>query len=56
MAAVQEYLDAFDRQLRTVAECGDRDAARTAEARDICGGRGFITYRDLGGAGSAAIS
>ena len=59
MATVQEYLDAYDRQLRTDAETPSAVAVtRLGPLRlaTFAGGRGFVTYRDLGGAGSAAIS
>ena len=59
MGTVQEYLDAYDRQLRTDAETPSAlgsDAPRPAEARDVRGGRGFVTYRDLGGADGAVIA
>ena len=59
MATVQEYLDAYDRQLRTNAETPSAVAVtRLGPLRLVtfAGGRGFVTYRDLGGADSAAIA
>ena len=53
---VQEYLDAYDRQLRTDAETPSALAAtRLGPLRLVtfAGGRGFVTYRDLGGADGA---
>jgi hypothetical protein len=55
---VQEYLDAYDRQLRTEAETPSALAvARLGPLRLVtfAGGRGFVTYRDLGGADAATI-
>lgn len=59
MAPVQEYLDAYDRQLRTDAETPSALAAtRLGPLRLVtfAGGRGFVTYRDLGGADGAVIA
>jgi len=59
MAVVREYLDAYDGQLRTDAETPSAVAVtRLGPLRLVTfvGGRGFVTYRDLGGAGSAAIA
>ena len=59
MSTVQEYLDAYDRQLRTDAETPSAVAvARLGPLRLVtfAGGRGFVTYRDLGGADGAAIA
>jgi ribosomal protein S18 acetylase RimI-like enzyme len=59
MAAVKEYLDAYDRQLRTDAETPGAVAVTPLgplRLATFAGGRGFVTYRDLGGADSAAIS
>lgn len=59
MATLKEYLDAYDRQLRTDAETPSAVAVtRLGPLRLVtfAGGRGFVTYRDLGGADSAAIA
>ena len=59
MATVQEYLDAYDRQLRAEAETPSAVAAtRLGPLRLVtfAGGRGFVTYQDLGGADSATIA
>jgi ribosomal protein S18 acetylase RimI-like enzyme len=59
MAAMQEYLDAYDRQLRTEAETPSAMAVtRLGPLRLVtfAGGRGFVTYQDLGGADSATIA
>ena len=59
MAPVQEYLDAYDRQLRTDAETPSAVAVtRLGPLRLVtfAGGRGFVTYRDLGGADGAVIA
>ena len=59
MATVQEYLDAYDRQLRTDAETPSAVAVtRLGPLRLVtfAGGRGFVTYRDLEGADSAGIA
>ena len=59
MATVQEYLDAYDRQLRTDAETPSAVAVtRLGPLRLVtfAGGRGFVTYRDLGGADGAVIA
>lgn len=59
MARMQEYLEAYDRQLRTHAETlGAVAVRRLGPLRLVTfpGGRGFVTYRDLGGAGAATIS
>jgi hypothetical protein len=56
---VQEYLDAYDRQLRTDAETPSAIAVACLgplRLVSFAGGRGFVTYRDLAGADSAAIS
>ncbi len=56
---VREYLDAYDRQLRTDAETPSAIAVtRLGPLRLVtfAGGRGFVTYRDLGGADSDAIA
>jgi GNAT superfamily N-acetyltransferase len=58
MATAQEYLDAYDQQLRTDAETPSAVAVtRLGPLRLVtfAGGRGFVTYRDLGGADRAAI-
>jgi hypothetical protein len=54
-----QYLDAYDRQLRTDAETPSAVAVtRLGPLRLVtfAGGRGFVTYRDLGGADSDAIA
>lgn len=59
MAVVREYLDAYDAQLRTDAETPSAVAVtRLGPLRLVtfASGRGFVTYRDLGGAGSVAIA
>jgi GNAT superfamily N-acetyltransferase len=56
---VPEYLDAYDQQLRTEAETPSAVAvAGLGPLRLVtfAGGRGFVTYRDLGGAGSATVA
>jgi len=56
---VHEYLDAYDSQLRTDAETPSAVAVtRLGPLRLVtfAGGRGFVTYRDLGGADSDAIN
>jgi GNAT superfamily N-acetyltransferase len=56
---VHEYLDAYDRQLRTDAETPSAVAVtRLGPLRLVtfASGRGFVTYRDLGGAESDAIA
>jgi Acetyltransferase (GNAT) family len=58
MATAREYLEAYDRQLRTDAEtAGAVSVTRLGPLRLVTfpGGRGFVTYRDLGDAGAAAI-
>jgi hypothetical protein len=58
MASAQEYLDAYDRELRTEAETPSAVAVtRLGPLRLVmfAGGRGFVTYQDLGGADSATI-
>lgn len=59
MSKAQEYLEAYDRQLRTDAETPSAvTMMRLGPLRLVtfAGGRGFVTYRDLGGADSGAIS
>ena len=56
---VHEYLDAYDRQLRTDAETPSAVAVtRLGPLRLVtfAGGRGFVTYQDLVGADSDAIA
>lgn len=58
MASAHEYLDAYDRQLRTDAETPSAVAVtRLGPLRLVtfAGGRGFVTYRDLGGADAETI-
>jgi GNAT superfamily N-acetyltransferase len=55
---LQEYLDAYDSQLRTEAETPSAvSVKRLGPLRLVtfAGGRGFVTYRDLGGADSTTI-
>ena len=57
--AVQEYLEAYDQQLRTDSETPSAVAVtRLGPLRLVtfAGGRGFVTYRDLAGADRAAIA
>ena len=59
MASLQEYLDAYDCQLRTEAETPSAVVVtRLGPLRLVtfAGGRGFVTYRDLGGADAATIA
>ncbi len=59
LATVQEYLDAYDGQLRTDAETPSAVAVTRLGALRLvtfAGGRGFVTYRDLGGADGAVIA
>ena len=59
MGAAEEYLEAYDRQLRTDAETPSADSVtRVGPLRLVTfpGGRGFVTYQDLGGAEAAAIA
>jgi hypothetical protein len=54
-----QYLDAYDEQLRTDAETPSAVAVTLLGPLRLVtfpGGRGFVTYRDLGGADSAAIA
>jgi ribosomal protein S18 acetylase RimI-like enzyme len=58
IAIEQRYLDAYDQQLRTDSETPSaRAVTRLGPLRCVtfAGGRGFITYRDLGGADRAGI-
>lgn len=58
MTDITNYLNAYDQQLRTDAETPSAlSITRFGPLRLVTfdGGRGFITYRDLGGAGAAAI-
>ncbi|WP_367882217.1 hypothetical protein [Rathayibacter oskolensis] len=55
---ISEYLNAYDDQLRTDAETPSAvSVTRVGPLRLVtfAGGRGFVTYRDLGGAGAEAI-
>jgi GNAT superfamily N-acetyltransferase len=59
MATAQEYLGAYDQQLRSDAETPSAESVtRLGPLRLVTfsGGRGFITYRDLGGADRPAIA
>src|SRR5205814_5563165 len=56
---VQEYLDAYDCQLRTEAETPSALAVtQLGPLRFVtfARGRGFVTYRDLGGADAETIA
>jgi ribosomal protein S18 acetylase RimI-like enzyme len=58
VAAAEEYLDAYDRQLRSDSETPSAiEVERLGPLRLVhfAGGRGFITYRDLGGADAAGV-
>ncbi len=58
-ATAREYLDAYDRQLRTDAETPSALAVTRLGPLwlvTFAGGRGFVTYRDLAGAGGATIA
>ena len=53
-----QYLRVYDEQLRTDAETPSAVAVTLAGPLRLvtfAGGRGFVTYRDLGGADEAAI-
>jgi ribosomal protein S18 acetylase RimI-like enzyme len=59
MASTGEYLEAYDRQLRTDAETpGAVAVTRLGPLLLVTfpGGRGFVTYRDLGDADRSAIA
>lgn len=59
MTTSQEYLEAYDRQLRTDAEThGAIAVGRLGPLRlaTFAGGQGFVTYQDLGGAGAVRIA
>jgi len=59
MATSQEYLEAYDRQLRTDAETPSAIAVQRLgplRLATFAGGRGFVTYQDLGGADAARIA
>jgi ribosomal protein S18 acetylase RimI-like enzyme len=59
MTTSREYLEAYDRQLRTDAETPSAIAVeRLGPLRLVtfAGGRGFVTYQDLGGADAATIA
>jgi hypothetical protein len=59
MTTSQEYLEAYDRQLRTDAETPSALAVeRLGPLRLVTfpGGRGFVTYQDLGGADAVTIT
>jgi ribosomal protein S18 acetylase RimI-like enzyme len=59
VSTVREYLEAYDRQLRTDAETPSAVAVtRLGPLRLVtfAGGRGFVTYQDLGGADAATIA
>src|SRR6516164_7730671 len=58
MATAEEYLAAYDDQLRTEAETPGAvrvDRLGPLRLARFAGGRGFISYRDLGGADVAAV-
>ena len=59
MTTSQEYLEAFDRLLRTDAETPSAIAVqRLGPLRLVtfAGGRGFVTYQDLGRADAVTIA
>ncbi|MGH3025147.1 MAG: GNAT family N-acetyltransferase [Gaiellaceae bacterium] len=59
MATAQEYLEAYDQQLRTEAETPSAVAVTQLgplRLVNFAGGRGFVTYRDLGGADRDTIA
>jgi ribosomal protein S18 acetylase RimI-like enzyme len=59
MGTAEQYLEAYDGQLRTDAETPSATAvARLGPLRLVTfpGGRGFVTYQDLGGADAATIA
>ncbi len=59
MDTSQEYLEAYDRQLRTDAETPGAIAVRRLGPLRLvtfADGRGFVTYQDLDGAGAARIA
>jgi len=59
MITSQEYLEAYDRQLRTDAETPSAIAVeRLGPLRLVtfAGGRGFVTYQDFGGADAVTIA
>ena len=59
MMTSQEYLQAYDRQLRTDAETPGAIAVdRLGPLRLVtfAGGRGFVTYQNLGGADTVTIA
>ena len=59
MTTSQEYLEAYDRQLRTDAETPSAIAVRRLGPLRLvtfAAGRGFVTYQDLGGADTATIA
>jgi hypothetical protein len=59
MTNSQEYLAAYDRQLRTDAETPSAIAVqRLGPLRLVtfAGGRGFVTYQDLGGADAVTVA
>jgi hypothetical protein len=58
MTDAQRYLRAYDEQLRTDAETPSAIAVAVEGPLRLvtfAGGRGFVTYRDLGGADSAGV-
>jgi hypothetical protein len=58
VATAEEYLAAYDDQLRTDAETPSAvriDRLGPLRLARFAGGRGFISYRDLGGADAAAV-
>ena len=59
MTTSQQYLEAYDRQLRTDAETPSAIAVeRLGPLRlaTFAGGQGFVTYQDLGGADAVTIA
>ncbi|KQR68512.1 hypothetical protein ASF98_07660 [Arthrobacter sp. Leaf337] len=58
MTSADQFLAAYDRQLRTDAEAQGALAVERPGLLLLCtfaGGRGFVTYRNLDGAGCQAI-
>ncbi len=59
MTSADHFLAAYDRQLRTDAETQGALAVERLGPLLMCtfaGGRGFVTYRNLDGAGSRVIA
>jgi hypothetical protein len=59
MTTSQQYLEAYDQQLRTDAETPSAIAVQRLgplRLATFAGGHGFVTYQDLGGADAATIA